>query len=212
MNTELSRQRLSREQSRALTRERLLEAAHTLFVEKGFALASVEDIAGTAGYSRGAFYSNFADKTELFVELLRREADGVDLDFQRLLAVPQVDANVLREQVAQYYSRLYQSDLCSVLWMEAKFVAVRDEKFRMSLSVFLEERHAQLARFVDTFARLTNVPFVVPSHHIAVGLMALGEGIRFAHRCDPQRLDEETVQAVLSWFLKTVMGAGREPH
>src|SRR5450830_1830121 len=151
----MTRQRISREQSREQTRERLLEASHAVFTQKGFALTSVEDIATAAGYTRGAFYSNFTDKTELFFELLRRESAQIDLEFTRLLKAPVVDAVELQEKVAGYYSKLYKDDMCSQLWMEAKIVGVRDDKFRATLSVFLKERHEQIAEFIDTFARLT---------------------------------------------------------
>ncbi|MBA5686154.1 TetR/AcrR family transcriptional regulator [Rugamonas apoptosis] len=209
MNTITIRQRLNREQSREQTRERLLEAAHAVIIKKGFALASVEDITAAAGYSRGAFYSNFTDKTELFVELLRRETADIDRDFQQLLGAPLVDAAVLQEKIAGYYSRLYQDDMCSVLWLEAKVVAVRDAEFRATLSEFLKERHERLTEFVTTFFRLAKTPPAAPSHRIAIGLMALCEGMCFAHLCDPKRINDKTVEEVLSWFLKTVIAV---PH
>ena len=65
------RKRLSREQSQAQTRERLLEAARSLFVQRGFGGTSIRDIAEEAGYSQGAFYSNFPDKEALLLDLLR---------------------------------------------------------------------------------------------------------------------------------------------
>jgi AcrR family transcriptional regulator len=75
------KQRLSREQSRQQTRARILDAAAELFAERGVAGTSVEQIAERAGYSRGAFYGNFADKHELTLDLLvrrtRREVDEV---------------------------------------------------------------------------------------------------------------------------------------
>src|SRR5258706_6443215 len=61
--------RLSRQQSRLQTRERLLEAATLVFSRRGFDAASVEEIAEEAGYSKGAVYSNFASKEELFLTL-----------------------------------------------------------------------------------------------------------------------------------------------
>ncbi|GAA4029966.1 TetR/AcrR family transcriptional regulator [Allokutzneria multivorans] len=64
--------RLTREQSRAQTRERLLAAAAELFAERGVNGASVEQIAERAGYTRGAFYGNFEDKHQLVGELLRQ--------------------------------------------------------------------------------------------------------------------------------------------
>ncbi|MFL9880819.1 TetR/AcrR family transcriptional regulator [Herbaspirillum rhizosphaerae] len=203
------RQRLSREQSREQTRQRLLEASHAVFVQKGFTLASVEDITAAAGYTRGAFYSNFGDKTELFFELLRRESADIDLEFHRLFQSPVIDPTALMEKISGYYSTLYRDDMCSQLWMEAKIVAMRDEKFRATLSIFLRERHQQIAEFVEIFARLTNTPSIAPAHQIAIGLMALCEGVCFAHRCDPERINDKTAEAVLSLFLKATIAM---PH
>lgn len=63
-------QRLTREQSRAQTRERLLASAAVVFTREGYGGASCDRIAEEAGYSKGALYSNFASKDELFLELV----------------------------------------------------------------------------------------------------------------------------------------------
>lgn len=55
--------------SRAHTRARIVAAAMVAFAEVGFDGASVEDICDRAGFTRGAFYSNFTSKDELFIEL-----------------------------------------------------------------------------------------------------------------------------------------------
>lgn len=68
--------RLTREQSRAQTRERLLASAAVVFAREGYAGASVDRIAEEAGYSKGALYSNFASKDELFFELIDYYAGG----------------------------------------------------------------------------------------------------------------------------------------
>lgn len=67
--------RLTREQSRARTRELLLESAGRLFAERGVNGTSVEQIVEGAGFSRGAFYGNFADKHDLVRALLRRRTE-----------------------------------------------------------------------------------------------------------------------------------------
>ncbi len=59
---------------RERTRERLLDAAAQVFADLGFGAASVEAIADAAGFTRGAFYSNFASKAELFLALADRQA------------------------------------------------------------------------------------------------------------------------------------------
>lgn len=55
------------------TRQRLLDAAFAVFVRHGFAGATIEMITDEAGFTRGAFYSNFTSKDELFIELLSGE-------------------------------------------------------------------------------------------------------------------------------------------
>jgi AcrR family transcriptional regulator len=64
--------RLTREEQQAQTRSRLLDAAESLFIASGFHGTSVEEIAERAGYTRGAFYSNFDDKDDIFFALLDR--------------------------------------------------------------------------------------------------------------------------------------------
>jgi AcrR family transcriptional regulator len=202
----MTRQRLSREQSREQTRERLLEAASAIFTKKGYANASVEDIAAAAGYTRGAFYSNFASKTELFFDLLRRESGKINDEFHRILENP-VEASELENRLAAYYSQLYRADMCSMLWIEAKMVAVRDVRFRSKLNAFLTEKQNQIVEFIEIFSRLTGQPPAAPAQDIALGLLALCEGVAFAHRCDPQRVDDDTAQSVLSWFMRAAIFA-----
>lgn len=65
------RRRLTQAEAKERTRAQLLAAAARVFARKGFAGASLEEIAEQAGYSTGAVYYNFANKDQLFLELLR---------------------------------------------------------------------------------------------------------------------------------------------
>ena len=56
---------------RAATRARLLEAAREVIAERGAGGATVEGIAERAGFTRGAFYSNYADLDDLIVDVIR---------------------------------------------------------------------------------------------------------------------------------------------
>ncbi|MFF9625242.1 TetR/AcrR family transcriptional regulator [Streptomyces griseosporeus] len=80
---------------RLRTRAKLLDAAFAVFAAKGFGRVSIEEVCEAAGYSRGAFYSNFDSLDELFFALYRQRADliaeqvagalaqdGPDLDVQ----------------------------------------------------------------------------------------------------------------------------------
>lgn len=61
---------MTREQTREQTRERLMAAARELFAKEGFGGASVGRIAQEAGYTKGAFYSNFESKEDIFLQML----------------------------------------------------------------------------------------------------------------------------------------------
>lgn len=60
---------------RVRTRANLLDAAFSVFAAKGFGRVSIEEVCEAAGYSRGAFYSNFDSLDELFFALYRQRAD-----------------------------------------------------------------------------------------------------------------------------------------
>ena len=66
---------MSRTETQAHTRQRLLDSAERAFAAEGFAGASLDRIAGDAGFTRGAVYSNFADKADLFVAVLERRLE-----------------------------------------------------------------------------------------------------------------------------------------
>lgn len=59
------------------TRLALLDAAHALFIDRGYAAASTPEICAAAGVTRGALYHHFADKRALFLAVLERESVAV---------------------------------------------------------------------------------------------------------------------------------------
>ncbi|RMI30215.1 TetR/AcrR family transcriptional regulator [Nocardia stercoris] len=68
--------RLTRSESQAQTRARLIESATELYLAGGYAATSNDQVAENAGYSRGAVYSNFAGKEQLALAVLDRYLDG----------------------------------------------------------------------------------------------------------------------------------------
>ncbi|MBV9041173.1 MAG: TetR/AcrR family transcriptional regulator [Acidimicrobiia bacterium] len=68
-------QRLTREEKKAQTRERLIEAAARVFAEKGFAESSLDEVADAAGLTKGAVYSNFENKEALVAAVLKAHED-----------------------------------------------------------------------------------------------------------------------------------------
>src|ERR1700719_4220477 len=103
----MSRKRMTREDSRDQTTQRLLDAAQKLIAKKGLTAASVEDIAAAAGYTRGAFYSNFSGKGDLFIELLRRDHQKNTAEFNALRS-DELPLQHIQGRAREIYARLYR--------------------------------------------------------------------------------------------------------
>jgi AcrR family transcriptional regulator len=69
--------RLSRAERREQTRQELVSAAEACFVSRGFHASSVDEVAERAGYTKGAVYSNFASKEDLFFAVYERRVEQV---------------------------------------------------------------------------------------------------------------------------------------
>lgn len=152
---------------RAETRQRLLEGARAVFAEKGFGRASVEDVCERAGYTRGAFYSNFASLDELLLAIWEQRTaallesisgalagaageepltleDGID----RMLEVIPVDDHWYRIEAEFTAHALRDPSLRSL-------VAAREAQIATTLLPFLERALERVGRRVvdrDAFA------------------------------------------------------------
>ena len=79
---------------REATRQRLVVAAITEFAARGIDATSVEQLCDAAGFTRGAFYSNFATKDDLCVAILEHHRDVVQAGLARTFDTLPDDARV----------------------------------------------------------------------------------------------------------------------
>src|SRR5690349_5506869 len=78
-------EKLTPERRRQMTRDALVDAAAEVFVRRGFDAASLDEIAETAGFTRGAIYKHFDNKEDLFLAVFDRVNDRVLGAFSSLL-------------------------------------------------------------------------------------------------------------------------------
>lgn len=123
--------RMSREESQAATRGKLLAAATRLFAREGYVATSVDRIAAAAGYSKGAFYSNFDSKEQIFLELL--EAHGESTLGKLLAALEGVgDTKAAIEAVADWADAKAAEGNWSLLVLEHQRYAKPGKRFEKS--------------------------------------------------------------------------------
>jgi AcrR family transcriptional regulator len=196
----MSRVRLSREESREQTRRRLIAAAAAIIAKKGLAATSVEEIAAKAGFTRGAFYSNFSDKTDLFAELLQIDHKRSQASLRSLLEKAESSKDPQLE-LASLYAQSYRDNSHYILWAEARLYAMRDEAFRQRMNVLCLERRDTLARFTELlYARLGMLPYPCFADH-AFALIALIDGAHYFRMAMPNEVPRTLIEALFAYQL-----------
>lgn len=199
----MKRERLTHAQRREQTRERLLEAARKMFVKKGLAATSVEDIAEAAGYTRGAFYSNFGGKSELLIELLRRDNNRARANLQALMEEGGTSAEMKARAIA-YFSQYFRDHDCFPLWVEAKLLACRDTGFQERLNALRHEELDQFSAYIRMLSERDGRPLPLQADALALGLVSLCDGVQFSRMCDPQTVSDKVMQTVLAGVFSCV--------
>jgi len=181
--------RLTRAEQQAETRRRLLQAAERVFRRRGFAGSSVEEIVETAGFSRGAFYSNFDSKEALFIELLHARVYD---EFRRMLErAPQ--AGSAREQMLANASELAQryehgQRWLFELWLECLAHAARHPGFASLPATFWRGNRRLVAdRIQGLYDEAQQQPPIDPKH-MASALTALDIGLAVQNLVDPEEV------------------------
>jgi AcrR family transcriptional regulator len=177
----MHQRRLTRAERQAQTRRELLDAAARVFIQRGFTGASVEEISAEAGYTRGAFYSNFRSKNELFVELLhdrvyaRYTAMTVEGLHDRPPTLKETGERLAEIQANPEGRWLWR------LWFECLAQAGRDEDLRKLAESFWRGNREGTTKLVE----------IAWPHHkprakaIASALIALDIGLAIQHFVDP---------------------------
>ena len=161
--------RLTREQKQAVTREKLLRSALDVVARDGYDGASVERIAEEAGFSKGAFYSNFSSKEEILLELLEGNA-GHDVEELAGLLRDVTDPGQVVEIVAIWSDSRAAEQKWGLIAIEFLRRAQRDET--------LGERHRHM--FVSQWEQVGALlkSKLLPGHEPEISALDVG-GIVF---------------------------------
>jgi len=184
------RRRLSRAQQRERTRERLLDAAADVFNRLGYHGASLDAVAEAAGYTKGAVYSNFATKGDLFLALLQRYAVGqARAQGEAIMALP-------LEKLGEYAGRAMSDQVRAregwdLLQIEFWLAAMRDPVLREALACGSAEVWGDLGERLDRKFAEADRPIPFSGAEFAKLVNALGTGLLINLYIDPEFIEPE---------------------
>jgi AcrR family transcriptional regulator len=199
--TERNSSRLTRDERRAQTRERLLDAAADVFNRLGYHGASLEAVAEAAGYTKGAVYSNFASKSELFVALAERRgvSAGLEETTAAFLAMPIGDfvdgmGEILRAQAAR-------DEAWDVLTIEVWLAAMRDPALRAVVADDYCQMREEFGPVIERKLAEEAIPTPFSGAELGTLVSALGTGLILQYYLDPAAVDPSLLARALRRLL-----------
>jgi AcrR family transcriptional regulator len=165
---------------REATRQRLLDAAAAVFAEVGLDATSVEAVCERAGFTRGAFYSNFASKEELFLELAARVSAARVAQVEarvaalrtRAVPVSADDAVALLEEVLDAPD---DERLDVLLFSEIRMHALRNPDMARAFLAQDADIRAAIARLIGDIGEAMGWRLALPVDRAADVVMAIWE-------------------------------------
>jgi AcrR family transcriptional regulator len=207
---------LTPERRRAMTRQHLLEAAAIVFARKGFHGATLDEVAATAGFSKGAVYSNFKSKDDLFLELLD---DRINRQFAVVSEILETGSREREEQFPRireiFRSDMFWSEDFITLWLEFVLYARRNPEAQAKLTASVKRSRAQVQALIDHEYAMLGASSGYPTSDLAEIALALFNGLGIDRLVNPTAVTDEMLDTTLS-FLYDAMGVehsqeSREP-
>lgn len=199
----MGRKRLSRQESRLQTRERLLEAAAEVFSRQGFHAASVEEVAEEAGFSKGAVYSNFASKEELFLALLDRhlaaELHSVAAQVAQGRDQGQAEGDGPRRSFAD---QLEENRTWNVLTLEFILYSLRHPSVQQELAERYRAARKELTALLEERYQAKGGFPAFPVEYLSWALIALGSGLALQAYLEPGALPPDLYVTIVGQLLE----------
>jgi AcrR family transcriptional regulator len=187
---------VSTKRRRTNTTARLLDAAFEVFAERGYQSASIDLICHRAGFTRGAFYSNYESKDELFLALFDRHAQQKVEEIRELTAG--VEPEVAVANLMAYFTEPTDADRdWYLISTEFTLHAIRNRTAAHVLARHDRALREELVPLINqVFAAAGRTPRL-PADQIARTIVAISEGAAAQSYVEPDELPRGTLEAAL---------------
>jgi len=195
-------EKLTPERRRELTRNTLIDAAADVFTKRGFHAASLEEIAETAGFTRGAIYKNFENKEELFYAVIERRIQGQLQRFSEALREDKGSATNSARMAGIWEEMLAFDTDWFTLDLEFRLYAMRNEDARKTWVEHERQLHDLVARFIEEQQKALGASTAVDADTMAGIVIPASQGFWQWAALDPDQV--HYYRAFLEVLLKGV--------
>lgn len=192
----------------AETRRRLLTSARRIFLRKGFHAASLADVAKDAGYTKGAVFSQFESKADLFLSLLEERSSERLALLQTLRSAPQTAASLVQWLAADWRDNISRDRAWTLLVIEFRVYAARNPSAGRRYEALHSKTCASMAEVYQSVLGGSGLEAALDLDTLARVVLGVTAGIMLEHTCKPE-LDVESILAALGRGL--LRGERRNP-
>jgi AcrR family transcriptional regulator len=194
--------RISRGDSKARTRADLIAAARRVFLARGFHAATLDEIAEEAGYTKGAVYSNFEGKDDLFLAVLTVHYAQRAASYAVLVGTEE-DSEAMFRRVARVMLDAYREEpawwpLISDFSTHASRHPALNARLRDAREGFLDE----LAGQIEALGEHHRLTLALPAREVARGTGALMRGMAVEWAIDPAAADAGAFEEMVAAYLR----------
>jgi AcrR family transcriptional regulator len=180
--------RLTRAERREQTRDDLIAAADRRFVEGGFHATSLDQIAADAGYTKGAVYSNFASKEDLFFAVYERRAMRMVADMERGFAAdPQAGLHRISSDTS---GRVNRDDGWLAAFFEFWAHVIRHPELRARFAAIHRRLQEPVAEALERVAAARGFELPEAALPLAVAAGAMQIGLALERLTQPDVVDK----------------------
>jgi AcrR family transcriptional regulator len=203
----------TRAERQAQTREDLIDAAEELFTANGFHATSLDAVAVAAGYTKGAVYSNFSSKEDLFFAIYERRVERHEAHVAELFAEPpDAGAAILRVIAAVGDLRRRRQDGWMAVFLEFWTHVLRHPEHRARFGEAHRRAVAPFKVALEQFAEQRGIALAIPADQLATSLFAMENGIGLERLTDPESADADLpvrlVELIFEGLVREADGRG----
>jgi len=193
-----------RRRPRAETRRALLDAAARVFAREGLNGASVEAVSEEAGFSRGALYSNFKSKEDLFLALYEERIERRRRELREVMERAGGPAAGLAPASANVMQALDREPEWFLLYFEFALHAARDAEFADRFERVREQGLAELAAGIAAGLEKAGLDSSLDPADLALALKALSYGLALERLANEDAVSSELLGRVMELIFRGI--------
>jgi AcrR family transcriptional regulator len=206
----MSPRRLTRAEQREKTRMCLVEAAAKVFSRRGYDKASLDEVAEEAGFTKGAVYSNFKGKEDLFLATIDAHFEERLRSIKRVMQAEPDERGTAHAAGMEFMNKLNADAEYFALFFEFWAYAQRNPGVKKKFLPRVQRFRSALAELFEAKSE-KGLELPIPSEKLASMLIAMAAGVAMERELDPKSVPDDMYAVMLQFFFRGMVVEDNQP-